>query len=258
MNRLLSLLPLPLLLLGTVASAQTPPVITFNADWSINASAQLLDDGQVQIAYDTTRLPDCRTTLPDGSPSWSITGHYRINGGTPGSFDIAGLPSTGAQPVIALPEAGTLELWFKVTGTSCEAYDSHYGTNFPFTIHPLDPAAPATILFSEGWVESVVGVLKQGQPFVIDYDIDRLPECRLLYNGAPTWDVGVRYRFNNGVYGEKSVTQVSGYSRTGTPVTITPPAGATSVSVWFENWDRGYCRRWDSLHGANYQFTLQP
>ncbi|MCP3138050.1 DUF6209 family protein [Pyxidicoccus xibeiensis] len=258
MNRLLSLFTLPFLLLGSAASAQTPSVITFNADWTIAASGQLLEGGQVQVAYDVNRLPDCRTTLPDGSPSWSITGHYRINGGPPGSFDLAGLPTTGAPPVIPLPTPGTLELWFKVSGDNCERYDSHYGTNFPFTIHPLNPSAPATILFQEGWVEFVVGTLKQGQPFVIDFDLDRLPECRLLYNGAPTWDVGVRYRFNNGVYGEKSVTQVSGYSRTGTPVTIIPPAGASSVSVWFENWDRGSCRRWDSNLGANYHFSLQP
>jgi hypothetical protein len=256
-NRLLSLLALPLVLLGTAAAAQTTPVITFKSDWTISQSAPLREGGQVQVAYDTNRLPECRTSQPDGSPGWSITGHYRINDGTPGSFDIAGKPVTGAAPVIALPASGTIEFWFKVSGTNCERYDSHYGTNFHFSIQPIDPAAPATIVFQENWVENAVGQLTRGQPFVVDYDIDRLPECRLLYNGAPTWEVWVRYRFDTGVYGEKSVTKVSGFTRTGTPVTLTPPTGARYVTMWFENWDRGYCRRWDSDYGKNYTFMLQ-
>ncbi|WP_223757290.1 DUF6209 family protein [Myxococcus sp. RHSTA-1-4] len=257
MNRLQSLLALPLLLLGTAAAAQTSPVITFNANWSLSESAPLVAGGEVQIAYDAARLPQCRTTLPDGTPNWSITGHYRLNNGTPGSFDVAGQPSTGAAPVIALPEAGALEVWFRVNGTDCEQYDSNYGTNFRFTVHPAGTAVPPTIVFQEGWVEYVAGTLKSGQPLVVDYDIDRLPECRLLYNGAPTWDVAVHYRFDNGPVTKTSVTAVSGYSRRGVPVTLNAPAGARSVTMWFENWDRGSCVRWDSYYGANYTFWLQ-
>jgi hypothetical protein len=258
-KRLLSLLTLPLLLVGTAAAAQTTtPVITFNANWTLAESAPLVAGGQVQVAYDATRLPQCRTTLPDGSPGWSLTGYYRLNGGAVGSFDVAGAPTTGAAPIIALPVAGPLELWFRVASAGCEAWDSNYGTNFRFTVQPAGTAVPPTIVFQEGWVEYVVGTLKAGQPFVVDYDLDRLPECRLLYNGAPTWEVWVYYRFDNGVTGSTSVTAVSGYSRFGVPVTLNAPAGARSVSMWFENWDRGYCHRWDSNYSANYRFTLQP
>ncbi len=257
-NRLLSLLVLPLLLAGTAAVAQTNPVIGFNADWSLSESAPLVAGSQVQVAYDASRLPQCRTTAADGTPNWSITGYYRLNGGAVGSFDVAGVPTTGAAPVIALPSAGPLELWFRVAGTSCEQYDSNYGTNFRFTVHPAGTATPPTIVFQEGWVEYTVGTLKQGQTFVVDYDIDRLPECRLLYNGAPTWEVWAYWRFDNGVTGEKSVTAVSGFSRYGVPVQIAPPAGARSVQIWFKNWDRGYCQRWDSNYNANYRFTLAP
>ena len=258
MKRLLSLLTLPLLLVGTAAAAQTAPVITFNANWSLTESAPLVAGGQVQVAYDATRLPQCRTTLPDGSPGWSLTGHYRLNGGAEGSFDVAGAPSTGAGPVIALPVAGPLEVWFRVASAGCEAWDSNYGTNFRFTVHPAGTVAPATIVFQEGWVEYVVGTPKAGQPLVVDFDIDRLPECRLLYNGAPTWEVWMHYRFDNGPVTDVSVTAVSGFSRRGVPVTINPPVGARSVTMWFENWDRGYCRRWDSNLNANYRFTLAP
>nr|WP_211194302.1 DUF6209 family protein [Pyxidicoccus fallax] len=254
----MSLCALPLLLVGTVAAAQTAPVISFNANWSLTESAPLVAGGSAQVAYDATRLPQCRTWLADGTPTWSITGHYRLNNGTPGSFDVAGLPSTGAAPVIPLPEAGSLEVWFRVSGPDCEHYDSNYGTNFRFTVQPAGTAVPPTIVFQEGWVEYVVGTPKAGQPLVIDYDIDRLPECRLLYNGAPTWDVAVHYRFGSGTVTTTSVTTVSGFSRRGAPVTIQAPTWARSVTMWFENWDRGYCRRWDSQFGANYTFTIQP
>ncbi|WP_426752376.1 DUF6209 family protein [Myxococcus sp. Y35] len=258
MKRLLSLLALPLLLVGASAAAQTPPTLTFRGNWTIEQSAVLTEGGQVQIVYNDARLPQCRVTNPDGSPAWSITGHYRLNGSAPESFDVAGAPVTGNGPTLDLPEQGLLELWFRVSSPGCEHYDSHYGSNFHFNVLAPDAAPTATIVFQQDWVEYVVGTLRQGQPFVVDYDIARLPECRLLYNGAPTWDVGVRWRFNNGVMGEKSVTQAIGYTRTGTPVTIIPPAGATSVQLWFENWDRGTCRRWDSDNGANYSFELQP
>ncbi|NOJ51598.1 hypothetical protein HK404_03165 [Myxococcus xanthus] len=257
-KRLLSVLALPLLLLGTSAAAQTTPTLTFHGNWTIHQSEVLTEGGQVQVVYSTARLPQCRVNNPDGSPAWSITGHYRINGSAPASFDVAGAPVTGNGPTLDLQEQGLLELWFLVSSPGCEHYDSNYGGNFQFNVLEASATPMATLVFQQGWVEHVVGTPRQGQPFIVDYDIARLPECRLLYNGAPTWDVGVRWRFNNGVMGEKSVTTTSGYTRTGTPVTIIPPVGATSVQIWFENWDRGTCRRWDSDYGANYTFTLQP
>jgi len=98
------LLALPLLLAGTAAVAQTTPVISFNANWSISESAPLVVGGQAQIAYDASRLPQCRTTAPDGTPTWSITGYHRL-GGVVGSFNV---PLEGPAPVIDLPASGLL------------------------------------------------------------------------------------------------------------------------------------------------------
>ncbi|NVJ28644.1 MULTISPECIES: DUF6209 family protein [Myxococcus] len=126
MNRLKSLLALSLLLFGGSAGAQTPPVITFGANGSLAQSQTLLAGGQVQVAYDASRLPQCRVTLPDGGPGWSLTGHYRLNGGAEGSFDVAGQPTMGAAPVLALPAEGTLEPWFRISSVGCEQYDSNY------------------------------------------------------------------------------------------------------------------------------------
>ncbi|MCK8498382.1 DUF6209 family protein [Myxococcus fulvus] len=258
MKHILPLFTLPLLFIASAAAAQGSPVISFHADWTLTQSRTLVAGDAVQVTYDTSRLPQCRLTLPDGTPGWSLTGHYRVNGGPEGSFDVAGQPTAGAPPVVSLPSEGTLALWFRVSSPGCEHYDSHFGSNFQFAVRAAGTAPTPTWVFQEGWLEYTVGTVKAGQPFLVDYDIDRLPECRLLYNGAPTWEVWVHYRFDNGVTGSQSVTQVSGYSRYGVPVTLTPPAGARAVTLWFENWDRGYCRRWDSLYGQNYRLALQP
>ncbi len=261
MNRFLSLLTLPLLLLGTAAVAQTTPVISFKTDWSLSESAPLFAGGQVQIDYDPERLKECRILSPGGTPTWSFTGYYSLNGGTPVSFAVPGSPSTSTPPVIPLPEAGSLELWFRVSSTEgCEHYDSNFGTNFRFTVHPAGTTPSATLVFQEGWVEYVVGTLKQNQPFVVDYDLDRLPECRLTYNGGITWAVAVQYRFNTdpSTLVREALVSKTGYSPGSVPATLSPPAGASSVTMWFKNWDRGYCVRWDSVYGANYRFTLQP
>ena len=87
----------------------------------------------------------------------------------------------------------------------------------------------------------------------------RSPEYQILYNGAPTWEVWVHYRFDSSPVNNLIVTAVSGFTRSSVPVTINPPVGARPVTMWFENWDHGYCcRRWDSNRNANYRFTLQP
>jgi len=254
----MSLLALPLLLVCATAAAQTEPSLSFGAAYTVHQSETLTAGGQVRVSYASSRLSQCRVTLPDGGPGWSLTGHYRLNGGAEASFDVAGQPVTGLPPVIPLSAPGLLEVWFRVSSEGCEAYDSNYGSNFRFTVQPAGSASVPALVFQEGWLEYTVGTVKAGQPFVVDYDIDRLPECRLLYNGAPTWEVWVHYRFDNGVTGDLSVTQVSGYSRFQVPVTLTAPVGARSVTLWFENWDRGYCRRWDSQYGANYRFDVSP
>jgi hypothetical protein len=72
-----------------------------------------------------------------------------------------------------------------------------------------------------------------------------------------TWDVAVQYRFDGGAVQEKSVTVISGYSRFPAPITLTAPAGARTVELWFKNWDRTSCVTWDSNYGSNYRFGLQ-
>lgn len=248
---------LPLLLVGTAAAAQGTPTLTFNADWSTQQSVNPLPPGgTVAIVYDESRLSQCRGTTSSGGPAWSITGYFQLNGGAVQSFWVAGHDPAGgtSQPSITLPagESGDLALWFEVTSLyGCQAWDSNYGNNYHFNV-----GAPPSIQFNADWSETVVGTLQRGQDFVVDYELSRLPSCRATYNGMDTWDVAVQYRFDGGAVQEKSVTVVNGYSRSQTPITLTAPAGASSVEMWFKNWDRGSCVTWDSNYGQNYFFSL--
>lgn len=256
MLRRFSLFLLPLLLVGGAAAAQTTPqTLSFNGDWSITQSVDPLPvGGQVQVAYDASRLPDCRGDL-NGHPGWSITGYYSLNGGPVGSFEAGGYSPSGGtqQPIINLPEQGDLAIWFQVTNAwGCSAWDSNYGNNYHFNV------GNPTIAFNADWSEVVKGTLKAGKTFIVNYDLSRLPTCRQTYNGLPTWEIVVEYRFDGGAVTSTPVTTTNGgYTRVSAPTPITAPAGAHQVEMWFKNTDRTSCVQYDSDYGQNYRFNLQ-
>ncbi len=255
-----TLLLLPVLLLGTVAAAQTPPTLTFNdaaLNWSIVQSGPLVPGGQVKVIYDTDRLPGCRGNANDGGPGWAVTGYYQLNDGTVGSFYAGGRPNyPGQSPeaVLDLPEDGSLALWFQVTSMwGCSEWDSNYGNNFRFDVgHPR-------IVFLGNWTHTVYGTLKKGGSVVVDYDITRLPGCRQTYNGYQTWDVEVQYRVDGGAVQKAPLTQVVGmFGREQVPAVLPLPANASWLEMWFHNWDRTSCHTWDSAYGQNYGFGVSP
>lgn len=139
-----------------------------------------------------------------------------------------------------------------------------------------DPAAcgakPAGVLpslsFDNGWQQRQQGALVAGQPFVVRYALERLPDCRGTHNGYPAWDVRAFARFSPS--GEVVEGSVRGFdSPTGTPsnasavsapLELRVPAGTTGVELWFKNFTGAgsTCEAWDSNLGANYRFTVEP
>jgi hypothetical protein len=255
-----SLLLLPVLLLGTVAAAQTVPTLTFNdsaLNWSVVQSAPLVPGGQVKILYDTDRLPGCRGNANDGGPGWAVTGYYQLNDGTVGSFFAGGRPNyPGQSPeaVLDLPENGSLALWFQITSMwGCSEWDSNYGNNFRFDV------GNPRIVFLNNWTHTVYGTLKKGGSVTVDYDISRLPNCRQTYNGYQTWDVEVQYRIDGGAVQKAPLTQVVGmFGREAAPAVLSLPSTASWLEMWFHNWDRASCHSWDSAFGQNYGFSVYP
>ncbi|AKF81459.1 hypothetical protein MFUL124B02_20690 [Myxococcus fulvus 124B02] len=243
---------LPLLLVASTAAAQTTPVsITFDGSWNETPSVELIPvGGQVVVNYDTSRLPQCRGTSSSGNPTWTITGHVQVNRGPVVSFWVAGHEPNNnpTQRTLHLPAnlSGALVMWFDISSQGCQAWDSNHGSNYHF------PIGAPTLSFTANWDEPVAGTLRAGEPFIINYDVDRLPECRATYNG-PAWAIVVQYRFDNGPIQETAVTD-SGLSA---PTAITAPAGTRNLELWFRNTDRSSCVRYDSNYGANYHFAVQ-
>lgn len=104
---------------------------------------------------------------------------------------------------------------------------------------------------------TVTGTLRAGQPFTVQYTLDRLKTCRATYSGIQTWHISVEYRFDYGTFQEAFVTSQSGPVRVSVPATITAPAGARTLELRFKNWDRGSCVAYDPSSWPIYTFTLQ-
>lgn len=240
---------------ATAAASLTaaPAILSFNADWTQKLEAPLTVGGQVRVIYDAARLDTCRGEF-NGKPAWSITGYYQLDGGHVGSFEAGGYsPSSSTEPALFnLPSgSGDLAIWFQITNRwGCSVFDSNFGKNYHFNV-----SAPATIRFSGDWSTTLDGA-PGGTSVKIEYDLQRLPHCRQGYNGLPTWDTLVFYRFDGGPVSYSSVTSADGFVRSASPAVLAIPTGARELELWFKNNDRGGCVTYDSQYGKNYRFAL--
>ncbi|HEX3867096.1 MAG TPA: DUF6209 family protein [Gemmatimonadaceae bacterium] len=238
------------------ADTATTPTLSFAADWSITQSVPLVGGASATIHYDPARLPKCRASA-EGFPAWAIGAYYAVDGGQ--AFSVPVTQFTGGAVVAVdatfiVPPGEDLAVWFHASDDGgCEQWDSNYGNNFHFAV-----ASAPTLRFSwPGWSFAQSAPLGGGASFLVDYDIRRLPYCRGTEpNGVQTWDVVVDYQFDGGAAATASLTTVSENVRTQVPASIVAPSGASTVSVWFENFDSGGCQGWDSAYGANYHFAL--
>jgi len=192
-----ALLALPLLAIA--CAAPTSEDVSQTESSSLNEDATIhfrtggvdatgsLSAGEVlHIDYDTNRLTACRGGNNDGSPGWSITGYWQLNGGPVSSFEAGGFSpshSTG-QPQITVPGSGDLAIWFQNTSRwGCNAYDSDYGKNFHFKI-----AASAN---APGWMGNFTVVMSR------ECSGGRGPACdrdRRATDGSFTFDTWSRQR----------------------------------------------------------------
>lgn len=243
--------------IGAAAFAQSsPPVITFDADWSITQSAPLVAGQSAVFRYNTNRLPSCRATY-NGLPAWAITASYEADSSSTVPTLTVNDGSSSSNPIdvgFVVPYGADLSVWFHNSDEwGCSTWDSSYGQNFHFAIQ-----GPPTIHFNVDWTNPVAGTLASGASIAIDYDVRRLSTCRSTYNGYQAWDVSVAYRFDGGAVSYASLTQVVGmYGRGQAPAVISAPAGAHQIEMWFENTDVDGCNAYDSHYGQNYVFTLQ-
>ncbi len=112
-------------------------VLAFDADWSESQSQTIHAGDQVVLHYAPERLAQCAGSS-GGNAQWSITAHYRIDGGAVKTVLVTranGPDLEPSDPAITLPRSGELELWFSATSRwGCNALDSDYGANYTYTI----------------------------------------------------------------------------------------------------------------------------
>lgn len=126
---------------GEAALGETT-TLRFDADFEERLASPLSRGQKLRVVYDPARLASCRGQQ-GGVPQWSLTGFYRIGSGPVRSFPVAGLNAPAEAPVIELPRAGELRLWFQANDRwGCNAFDSDFGRDYRFTIAPAasDPS----------------------------------------------------------------------------------------------------------------------
>jgi hypothetical protein len=115
--------------------------------------------------------------------------------------------------------------------------------------------ASATITFGKDFRQKVAGALEMGKTVRVDYDVDRLTECRGEQGGIPQWAITGFYKIDGG--------DVRTFAAGGLP--LLHGGGASSfvldrpgaLEIWFQNTDRWGCNAYDSAFGANYHFDVE-
>jgi hypothetical protein len=119
-------------------STQSYPTVQFNSGWTINVVGSLSATSGLLVAYDWSRLPQCRASY-EGFPAWSILAWYRWNLGQAQNVPVYIQDGDEQQPAspLLVPPAGAnnLQLWFENSDESdCLAWDSNYGANYSFNL----------------------------------------------------------------------------------------------------------------------------
>ncbi len=129
-------------------------------------------------------------------------------------------------------------------------------------IRPASLASdPAVLTFADDWTHRLDGQPVEGGTLVIDYDLDRLPQCfGDTYMGQATWNTHAYVRFDVApdpvaypLVGCDDARCTAPYT---VPAEVAIPAGARRVEMWFNTAGRACGSHWDSAYGANYTYDV--
>jgi hypothetical protein len=240
------------------ADLRTPPgaAINFGEEWNEFVSQFLYAGAELMITVHPSRFGACGTAgrvhaglrYDDGE-----TRELLLDQGWPG-YDRWAMTTLRA-------DVTAVEIWLWAEGDQgCLEYDSAYGQNYRFALRPWKPVR---VRFSDDWSERVEGELHSDSVLVIDYDWDRLPQCRVVYRGFETWEILAHVRFDDGSHvPAQSVTRHGGQGSSGVSQVLAAypiPSAARHVELWFENTQYPpTCQAWDSDYGRNYHFDIAP
>lgn len=224
--------------------------------WVDRVPAPLFGGGKLLVRVSRDRFPTCGV-------AGTVTANLKLADGTVVEAALDQGDEYLKYGTLVLPETASLEVWLKSENGTCVEYDSRFGANYKYEVGTW---RPATVQLRADFTQSADVSLTQGGALVVDYDIQRLPNCRISYRGFPNWFIKVWARFNTGETFTKSIVRFN-YSANGTPsdsyvvnrAAFRIPRAATSVQLWFEN-DQypPTCHEWDSNNGQNFMFPVIP
>lgn len=117
----------------------------------------------------------------------------------------------------------------------------------------------ARVRFTTGsWEPTWSGALRGGRHLQVDYDFDRLPQCR-NQGRLVSWVVEVSWQFDDGPISTAALAGSPGSASVLPDTGIAIPEGKHQIALWFQNRAvGGYddCSAWDSRYGANYVHTI--
>jgi hypothetical protein len=123
----------------------------------------------------------------------------------------------------------------------------------------------ANLRFLADWTSTLTGDIAQGEMLTIEFDPQRLPQCRLNWRGAEVWDINGYARFHPSgeLFSSSLLQRISSPSGIVTTLQPTPwevsvPFDAAQVELWFHNFYQvsSRCDAWDSRFGQNYWFDV--
>ena len=117
----------------------------------------------------------------------------------------------------------------------------------------------ATLTLTADRKTNLVGAPAVGKGLVVDYAIDRLPQCRGSVNGGgPNWTITGFYSENGAPAKSFNVTKLTadGRDRVAAPGRIVPSTQG-DLAIWFQASSGLGCSMHDSAFGQNYHLSVE-
>jgi hypothetical protein len=119
-----------------------------------------------------------------------------------------------------------------------------------------DGATPV-LVFDDEWNETQTGRLLAGDKMRVQYDLDRLTDCRGSTGGSEVWGVTGYASFDGASPQTFAVSRLDAGTVQPVLATVDIPAGATRVAMWFAINNRWGCIAYDSNDSHNYVFEIE-
>ncbi len=226
-----------------------------SASWDELEDAPLFARTQARILVAKERFPRCGV-------SGAVTATVRPDAGEVTFVTLSEGDESARYGTFQVPsDAKSVKITLESIGNDCKEEDSEFGRGYVFPVYQWAPAAVR--FFKEGPAQRR-GDLQAGGALIVDYDLDRLSQCRAVYRGFPSWDLIAHARFDGKTAMQQSLRQFN-YTPEGVPdgtvssllAVFAIPYNAKNVELWFENSQYpSTCVAWDSQSGRNYRFEV--